>query len=236
MIKYSLILLGSGLLANAILATVMTNFSTGILLTYLLGGILVTSGLIGHHLPTWLLLAVGGGLLMLAVCATMLFLYGKRDTVTYKEDVVIVLGASVKGDKPTKSLQNRLDRAIAYHQQNPHARIVVSGGKGDGETVSEAAAMARYLMDCGIPDGAIIQEDAATSTEENFRFSRTLLASADSVCFITTDYHILRASRYAERAGFQHITHAHSATPWYMIVPSCLRECLALGKWLLSTL
>ncbi len=234
MTKYILpslfVLLGTVVCINAVIATISSNLSTGIVLTYLIGAALLAWGIAYRFLPTWLTVAVGGALLIVAVCITALFLYGKTDSVTYKEDTVIVLGASIKGDKPTKSLQNRLDRAVSYHAHNPEATIVVSGGKGSGKSVTEAEAMAQYLIAQGVPASRIVKEDAATSTQENFRFSRPLIDENDSVCFITTDYHIFRASRYATRAGFQTVTHAHSTTPWYMIVPSGLRECLAVGK------
>ncbi len=233
-----LILLGTAVLGNAVIATVMSNLSTGIWLTYAIGALLITGGVFFNRLPMWLWIVGGGGLLTVAVCIAMLFGFGKTDTVTNDEDVILVLGASIKGDKPTKSLQNRLDRAVALHKENPDAVIVVSGGKGSQETVSEAQAMAQYLIAQGVPADSILEEDAATSTDENFRLTKALLeAHFDkpyTVCFVTTDYHIYRASLLAEKHGFDATTHAHSGTPWYMVLPSGLRECLAACKtWLI---
>ena len=228
-----LIVLGSAILFKAVIATVMSNLSTGIVLTYVLGGILIFGGVRYSTLPTWLIVSGAVLLLGLLSCMTALYLYGKQDTVTYREDVVLVLGAAIKGDKPTKSLQNRLDRAIDYHQQNPDAYILVSGGKGSQETISEAEAMARYLLAHGVPAASIIKEEAATSTTENFRFSLPLMKEADVIAFITTDYHIFRAAQNAADFSID-VTHAHAPTPWYMILPSGLRECASLLKyWLL---
>ncbi len=229
-----LILLGTVVLGNAVIATVLSNFSAGVLMTYVLGSLFVLGGIWYASLPKWMLWTIGILAVLITAFVCALFLHGKTDTVTYKENAVIVLGASIKGDKPTKSLQNRLDRAVSYHKQNPDAMIIVSGGKGSQETVTEAYAMEQYLIGQGVPASCILKEDAATSTKENFSYTKALIdehfGKDCAIAFITTDYHIYRASRYAARAGFSNVTHAHSDTPWYMIVPSGLRECLAVCK------
>ena len=233
--KLLLILLGAGLLMNAIAATAISNFSTGILLTFLLGIAFLLCGIGFAHLPRAVWIALLSGLVVLTVFMSGLFLYGKADTVTYTEDVVIVLGAGVHGDKPTKSLQYRLDRAASYHKQNPDALIVVSGGQGPQESVTEAFAMAQYLLRKGVPASCILKEEQAGSTAENFRFSKALLdkrfPDGYTVAFITTDYHIYRAAYTAERFGFANTTHCHSGTPWYAVLPNGLRECLAVCKY-----
>ncbi len=235
MMNILLILLGAGLLIDAIVATVLSNFSTGVLLVYALSALFLLCGVVYSHLPKAIWITLLGGFLVSVLAVSGLFLYGKTDTVTHTEDVVIVLGAGIQGDKPTKSLQNRLDCAVRYHTQNPTALIVVSGGQGPQETVTEAYAMEQYLLANGVPASCILKEEAATSTAENFRFSKMLLdehsEGAYAVAFITTDYHIFRAAQTAQRFGFENATHCHSGTPWYMIVPNGLRECLALCKY-----
>lgn len=74
------------------------------------------------------------------ICSAMLTLPPK------KLDVIIVLGAQVRGKKITNSLKRRLDRGVAYLKENPETRVVVSGGQGKGEDVTEAFAMAQYLV------------------------------------------------------------------------------------------
>ena len=237
--KWVLLLLGAGLLTNAVVATVLSNFSTGVLLVYTLSALFLLCGAMLSRLHKAVWISLLSGCLVLALLISGLFVYGKTDTVTYTEDAVVVLGAGIQGDKPTQSLQNRLDRAVAYHAQNPTALIVVSGGQGPQETVTEACAMERYLLAHGVPASCILKEEAATSTVENFRFTKGLLDKYSggiyTVAFITTDYHIFRAAQSARRCGFDKATHCHSGTPWYMIVPNGLRECLALCKYWVVT-
>lgn len=228
------VVVGIAVLADAVVAGVLSNLSVGVLMTYAAGIGITGFSLWLPHLPQPLVACVFGIASAAAIAVSSLFVLGNADTVTHKEDVAIVLGAGIKGDKPTESLQNRLDRAVVYHRRNPQALLVVSGGQGPQESVTEAYAMEQYLLAQGVPAANILKEEYATSTEENFRFSKALLDDAfdDSytVAFITTDYHISRASAYALRCGFSEVTHAHSATPWYMILPNGLRECLALCK------
>lgn len=237
--KLLLILLGATLLVNAVCATVLSNFSTGVLLIYVLGAMLVLCGTMIAHLHKAVPLTLLGGCLVLALVISGLYAYGKADNATCQEDAVIVLGAGIRGDKPSKSLQNRLDCAIAYHAKNPTALIVVSGGQGPQETVTEAYAMEQYLLENGVSASCILKEEAATSTAENFRYSKAMLddrfQAPYSVAFITTDYHIFRAVHTAQRFGFKNATHCHSGTPWYTILPNGIRECLAVCKfWIIK--
>lgn len=230
-----LLVLGGGIVINAVIASVMSNLSTGTFLTYALGILLLLCGFFWRSLPRWVRLLPGIVTLTAAVLITLLFVHGHTDTITDTEDVVVVLGAGIQGDKPTKSLQNRLDRAVQYHRDNPDALIIVSGGQGPQETITEALAMERYLIEQGVPASCILKEEVATSTTENFLFAKPLIDARFGedcrVAFITTDYHIYRAALSAAHVEFQNVTHAHSGTPWYMIVPNGLRECLSIGKF-----
>jgi len=164
--------------------------------------------------------------------------YGSYDSVDYTEDAVIVLGAAVYGERVSLTLARRLDRAVDYHEQNPQALIVVSGGQGPEEDIAEALAMERYLIARGVRPERIIKEDRSTSTFENFLFSDALLkeefSSWYTVAFITTDFHIYRASGIAEQAGIS-ARHMSSASIWYAIPVNFMREMMAVVQfWIVS--
>lgn len=241
--KYIFLFLGSCVLLNGIIASFFVNINAGILLTYLLGIFFLTLGCLWNHIqkrvPKWircgffLLIAMGFAII------SSFYLYGKIDTVSYNEDAVLVLGSGIRNEEVTKDLSLRLDRAIRYHNENPNAVIVVSGGKGSGENITEALAMERYLIEKGIPQEKILKEERSTSTAENFRFSKELLdcyfKSNYRVAFITSDFHIFRAKNLAKHFGFSNPSHMHGQTPWYTVLPNGLRECLGVIKmWLID--
>jgi len=84
-------------------------------------------------------------------------------------DTVIVLGCGIWPDgRPTLALAMRLDKAVEYYMDNPHVNIIVSGGQGANEPYPEAVAMKEYLVNKGIPEEKILNENKSTSTRENF--------------------------------------------------------------------
>ena len=235
-IKVALICIGSIITMNGIVAASVSNLNTGLFLTFGLGMFLVAFGLLFHRIPKWARLALFICLCAIAVSATSVFAIGAFDSATYKEDAVIVLGAGLRGDRPSLTLKNRLDRAVDYYEKNPDCLIVVTGGQGAGEDITEALAMERYLVNAGIPLKNIIKEELSTSTYENFRNAKDLLDSRlgedYSITLITNDFHILRATAIAQKAGFDSPTHLNSPTPVYTALPSVLRECLAILKFI----
>lgn len=161
--------------------------------------------------------------------------YGRSDTVNFTEDVAIVLGTGLRDNEPNRSLRYRLDMALEYHQRNPYALIVVSGGLGTGRQVTEAYAMARYLVYHGVPSEIILLEDNSHSTYQNMRFSRELLEGDISIVVITNDFHIYRGTRFAKQVGFGEVTSFHADTPLYAIAGSLVREVAAIVKmWVLG--
>ena len=81
---------------------------------------------------------------------------------------VVVLGCGVFPDgRLTLSLMKRLNSAYDYLIAHPDTICIVSGGQGPNEPTTEAYSMAQYLLEKGIPEERIIQEDKSTSTNEN---------------------------------------------------------------------
>lgn len=122
-----------------------------------------------------------------------------------KEEVstVIVLGAGLKGDELTASLKYRLDACLEYVNLHPDVKIIVSGGQGEGEYLSEAKAMKDYLVENGIDENQIIEEDQSTSTYENFQFSKAYLKENEKVAIITNGFHMSRAKMIASSLGIK---------------------------------
>jgi len=147
-------------------------------------------------------------------------------------DAIIVLGAGIRGEQVTISLRNRLDAAAEYYADNREALIVVSGGRGPREAVSEARAMEKYLVEkAGIPAEHIIKEDRSASTSENFLYTKAILDGIYDegyrVVYVTNGFHILRSGIIAEKLGLDAQGLA-APTPPYIALSSYMRESVAL--------
>lgn len=179
--------------------------------------------------------AISFALVLSVISSAFLFIYGKADTTTYKENYLVVLGCGINGTEPTETLLRRLDKAIEYANKNTECTIIVTGGMGVGEDITEAQAMYNYLTEKGILPERILQETRATSTFENFSFSNEITGNDlqnKSAVFITNDFHVYRANSLAKLLGFS-MNHLSASTPAPSIIPSYLRENLALVKMLL---
>ena len=120
-------------------------------------------------------------------------------------DVIVVLGAGIYGEIPSRILTSRLDAAIEYQKTHGDVMIVVSGGQGKGESITEAEAMSRYLVRRGVNESSILKEERSTNTRENLAFSIALMAEhglepeETSVSVVTNEFHLYRAKRVAAR-------------------------------------
>lgn len=151
---------------------------------------------------------------------------------------LILLGAGVRGDTPSEILQDRINYAYAYLSAHPDVVCIASGGRGDGENLSEAQCIYNHLTTMGIDGRRIWLEDRATSTIENFRFSMALIeektgAVPESVSVLSNEFHLYRASRMASDCGLQ--AHFISAPTENRLIRSSYtaREIFALWKYLI---
>lgn len=147
-------------------------------------------------------------------------------------DYVLVLGAQVKGSKPTYSLMKRLDVAYEYLVENPDTVAILSGGQGPGEDVTEAYAMSVYLKAKGLEESRIILEDKSTNTYENIIYSKELMESPDaSVVLVTNHFHVFRGVGVARKQGLSNVEGLGAPTKWYMVPNQYLREAFAVIKY-----
>ena len=129
-------------------------------------------------------------------------------------DYLMILGNQVIGeDTPSPLMIERTGRAVEYLKENKDCKVVVCGGiTTDVQTVTEAELMKKLLVEGGISPKRIILEDRSTTTFENFEFAKQIIeihAGKEikdvKVAFLSSDYHIHRATLIAEHFGFNNI-------------------------------
>ena len=149
-------------------------------------------------------------------------------------DDLIILGCGLKKDgTPTPLLAGRIDRAIAFYEEQLRETgkapvLVCSGGKGPDEVMSEGASMKAYLMERGIPEDRILVEDRSRDTYENMLFSKDLIADDSAkVAFSTTNYHVFRSGLMARRVRMRAVG-IGAKTKWYFWPNATVREFVGI--------
>lgn len=180
------------------------------------------------RIPLWLPVSLGT---VLAACAVIFLItelciaWGAATARSEAADYVIVLGAKAENGVPGNSLRLRLERTLAYAAKHPNTVLILSGGKGADETVSEARVMFDYLSERGVLPERMLLEDQSASTAENILFSSRVIERQEyyknqmarmhlqeqyharsewdevRVGVLTDSYHLFRAKAIAKKQG-----------------------------------
>ena len=181
---------------------------------------------------------LAAGFVVFLVVEGMILWAGERPMSNEEPEAVIVLGAGVNGTTPSLTLRTRLDAAAEYLQMHPDVPVVLSGGQGPGEEITEEQDMYTALVSCGISPDRLFLEERSASTAENLDFSREILAQMPNdpsavVAVVTNDFHQFRAQLIACESGMTVIGVPAELPWWWLNANYYVREFFALGKlWL----
>ena len=157
-----------------------------------------------------------------------LILTHRSGTEAPDANTLIVLGAGLHGNVPSLTLKSRLEVALDYLNTHPDAVAVLTGGQGAGETVTEASAMAAWLMARGVSPHRLYLEEQATDTRENLRFSKAIIEQENlpgPVAVLSNGFHLYRAEKLARQAGLDPVQTVGAPIPVAWLIPSVyLRE------------
>ncbi len=120
-----------------------------------------------------------------------------------KADAILVLGAAQYNGRPSPVLQARLNRALSLYRRGYARHLIVTGGVGTGDTVSEGEVARRYAVRNGVPDSVIMVERKGLTSAQSVTAAAALMRSARlrSALIVSDSYHMLRLELLARRAG-----------------------------------
>lgn len=147
-------------------------------------------------------------------------------------DAIIVLGAAQYDGRPSPVLRARLDHALELYESGLASRIVLTGGRQEGDRFTEATSGYNYLRDRGVPDAALLKEVDGQNTWESLAASARFLAAQDltMVVLVTDDYHAYRAEAIAEERGLQaSVSPTESGRSFLRELPALTRETAAVA-------
>lgn len=178
----------------------------------------------------------GFGLLLawLLVHTVLISLDGLRNG-QQRADIGVILGNKVNEDGTlSERLTQRLACGLALYRSGRVPRLLVSGGLGR-EGFWEGTKMREYLLRHGVPDSAIVVDNAGNNTQQTVRNTVQLRAKLPirSVLVVSQFYHISRTKMLYRQAGFAEVNGASPAYFELRDIYSLLREFVAYYQALL---
>ncbi|OME76470.1 multidrug MFS transporter [Paenibacillus sp. FSL A5-0031] len=156
-------------------------------------------------------------------------------------DAAIVLGAAVWDDKPSTVLENRLNHAIWLYNNGYIKKIIVTGGTGKGDSLSEAEVSKRYVMQYKVPGENIVLEEHSKITEQNLANSHALARQQQINTFtiVSDPLHMKRAFVMTRHLGMDAYSSPTQTSAYKSLgtkLPFLLRETFFLIGYQLKML
>jgi uncharacterized SAM-binding protein YcdF (DUF218 family) len=166
------------------------------------------------RLVSW---AVRVMLLLLALWAlslTSVHLWGRRDEAR-QADAIVVLGAAQYDGKPSPVLKARLDHAVQLYRRGLAPMLIMTGGTGPGDTVSEAVVGRRYAVHEGVPADAILEETEGLTSLQSMRAVARLMErhGMKRAVLVSDPFHMLRLKLLSKRVGIDGFTSPTGSSP-----------------------
>lgn len=171
------------------------------------------------------------GLYLLTAITTGIYVYKNNVVIS---DVIIVLGAKAYyNDGFNPCLEARVNHAVDLYKKDLASKIIMSGGDDAPGGPNEALAMKEMAMKRGVSGEDILLEQKSTSTYENLKFSKALMAenNLSTAIIVTEKFHNYRADMVATELQIPH-TLSPTTSPcwdkWKFLSRYFLREPIAL--------
>ena len=189
------------------------------------------AGRIWQSLPGKIFLASSGVLLaggfILCGILSCLMLSEINDPPKNNDTTLVLLGCKVNKGGPSLMLSRRIKAAGKFLAEHPDIPVVVSGGQGEDEYISEAECMRSYLVQLGISEDRIYMEDKSEDTKENLLFSRKVIEENGlpaTITLCTDGFHQYRAEMLARQQGIKSTYNISASTPGWLLPTYWVRE------------
>lgn len=130
--------------------------------------------------------------------------WASRQDHARPSSAIIVMGAAQWDGRPSPVLRARLDHAAELWRAGLADHIIVTGGKQEGDRVTQGFAGYDYLRDKGVPEEALKVEVEGRDSYQELSASAAIIRAdglESRVLVVTDPYHALRVSQIAEEVG-----------------------------------
>jgi uncharacterized SAM-binding protein YcdF (DUF218 family) len=166
--------------------------------------------------PVW----QAAGLLLLAaaiiytVALVMVLVVSQQDE-RQPADAIVVLGAAQYNGRPSPVLRARLDHALGLYREQLAPLVLVTGGVGRGDTLSEATVARRYLIYHGVPADAVVAQSEGRTTMASMTAVNAWLRGRGlrRVILVSDPFHMFRLRLEARRTALEAYTSPTESSP-----------------------
>jgi len=121
-----------------------------------------------------------------------------RYSKTYVDDpadVAIVLGAGQANGKISQVFVERINHGMQLYREGIVSHIIMTGGFGEGQQISDSQAAKNYAVLKGIPEEDIMIEEKSTITFENLKEAKAVMGdhSMNTALIVSDPFHMKRA-------------------------------------------
>ena len=113
--------------------------------------------------------------------------------------VAIVLGAKIRGDRPSHMLEDRLQTALALYESGRCEKIILSGAH-HRDDYDEVGVMRRWLEDRGVPPDDLYLDHAGLRTLDSMVRAKTIFG-VDEALVVSQAFHVPRAVYIGRHVG-----------------------------------
>jgi len=154
-------------------------------------------------------------LAIIFIGTTSAIYFTSRQDNAQPADAIIVLGARQVRGIPSPVFQARLDHALMLFQGGYTSNIILTGGIGEGETISEAEVGRQYLLSKGVKAENIKQENSGRTTWQSMQSAAQIASDHgwQSVILVSDGFHLLRAKKMASDLGLKSYTSPTQTSP-----------------------
>ena len=141
---------------------------------------------------------------VLTVTAARIYRYSSV-AVDKQADAAVVLGAAVWSQNVSPVFRERINHAVDLYRKGKVRKLIFTGGQGNSNEPTEAAAASSYAQANGIPIQDILVEQKSHTTFENIVNAKQL-ADANSlktVLIVSDPMHMKRAMTMARDVGLR---------------------------------
>ena len=145
-----------------------------------------------------------------------------------KNDVGIIFGAGINGDKPSKYLKDRLDAGILLYKAKRINKILLSGDNGS-EEYDELTVMKNYCFKHGVDTSKIFIDYAGFDTYSTMYRAKHIF-KIKKATLISQKYHLNRAIYIGKHLGIKSVGYSANKGEYSGYEYVTFREYLSIFK------